>query len=75
MLEAGRFHVYSAARIQRGGRWLVPLAGVAARIHPARRSARGRHQLAVGVDRGITALAVSADIEGNSLAAFERVRE
>ena len=54
MLEAGRFHVYSAARTQRGGRWLVSLAGVAARFHPARRSTRGRDQLAVGVDRGNT---------------------
>ena len=37
MLEAGRFHLYSATLTQRGGRWLVSLTGVAAQFHPARR--------------------------------------
>ena len=75
MLDAGRFHVYSATLTERGGRWLVSLTGVAAQFHPARRSPRGRHQSPVGVDRGITSLAVCADADGSFFTAFEGVRE
>ena len=77
MLEAGRFHVYSATLTQRGGRWLVSLTGVAAQFHPQRRSLRDRHQSPVGVDRGITSLAVcaDADADGSFFTAFEGVRE
>ena len=75
MLEAGRLHVYSATLTERGGRWLVSLTGVAAQFHPARRSTRGRHQLPVGVDRGVISLAVSADTKGDLLAVTPGVRE
>jgi putative transposase len=75
MIELGRFHAYSATVIQRGGRWLVSLSGVATEFHQAQRSPATRHRSPVGVDRGITSLAVCADANGHFLAAFEGVRE
>ncbi len=71
MIETGRFHVYSATLTQRGGRWLVSLTGVAAQFLPARRSPRDLHPSPVGVDRGITSLAVCADSGGSFVTAFE----
>ncbi|MGC8511397.1 MAG: hypothetical protein ACP5PB_11080, partial [Acidimicrobiales bacterium] len=75
MIHLGRFHVYSATITQRGGRWLVSLTGVAAQFHPERRRPKDRHPIPVGIDRGITSLAVCADAEGNLLAAFEGVNQ
>ena len=75
MIEAGRFHVYSATLTQRGGRWLVSLTGVAVQFHPARRSPRGRHPSPVGADRGINSLVVCAHVEGSFVTAFKGVRE
>ena len=75
MIDLGRFHVYSATITLRGGRWICSLTGVAAPFHPARRSPTGRHPTPVGIDRGVTSLAVVADADGQLLAVFEGVRE
>ena len=75
MLTTGRLHIYSATVTYRGGKWLVSLTGVAAELHPERRSPTGRHELPVGVDRGITSLAVAADSNGQLLADFEGVKQ
>jgi putative transposase len=75
MSALGRFHVYSATLSQRGGRWVVSLTGVATEFHQAQRSRVGRHSTPVGVDRGITSLAVCADADGHFFRAFEGVRE
>ena len=61
MLKAGRFHVYAAAFRYERGRWIVAITGVAAILHPGRRSMAGRHQPRVGVDLGVKTLAVVAD--------------
>jgi len=75
MIELGRFHVYSATISARGGKWLVSLSGVAAEFNREQRAPKGRHQSPVGVDRGITSLAICADANGAPIAAFEGVRE
>lgn len=75
MIDAGRFHVHSATLSLRGGRWICSLNGVAAQLHHGRRRPRDRHLTPVGIDRGITSLAVCADAEGNLLATFEGVNE
>jgi len=64
MLEQGRFHVYAASFRFERGRWLVAVTGIAAQLHPARRSPAGRHQARVGVDLGVKTLAVAADEHG-----------
>ncbi len=64
MLEAGRFHVYAAAFRFANGRWTVAVTGVAAALHPSRRSPTGRHRPRVGVDLGVKTLAVAADETG-----------
>jgi putative transposase len=74
MIDAGRFHVYSATLTQRAGRWTVSLTGVAAELHQAERSRSTRHAVPVGVDRGITSLAVSADANGTPFEDFEGVK-
>ena len=74
MIDAGRFHVYSATLNQRAGRWIVSLTGVAAELHHAERSRSARHPVAVGVDRGITSLAVAADANGTPFQDFEGVK-
>ncbi len=74
MIDAGRFHVYSATLTQRAGRWIVSLAGVAAEFHPAERSRTIRHAIPVGVDRGIISLCVSADANGVPIESFEGVK-
>ena len=56
MIAAGRFHVYSASFPYSAGRWFVALTGVAAELHPARRSLKGRHPSTVGVGRGVKSL-------------------
>ncbi len=75
MIDLGRFHVYSATITQRGGRWICSLNGVAAQFHPERRHPKDRHATPVGIDRGVTSLAVVADADGQLLAAFEGVNE
>ena len=75
MIDLGRFHVYSATITLRGGRWICSLAGVAAQFHSERRHPKDRHPTPVGIDRGITSLAVCADADGQLLAAFEGVNE
>ena len=74
MIDAGRFHVYSATLTQRSGRWTVSLTGVAAELHQAERSRAHRHPVPVGVDRGIASLAVSADANGTPFKTFEGVK-
>lgn len=74
MMEAGRFHVYSATLKQRAGRWTVSLNGVASEFHQAVRSRSTRHLVPVGVDRGIASLCVAADANGASLETFEGVK-
>jgi len=71
MIDAGRFHVYSATLTQRAGRWTVSLTGVAAELHQAERSRTKRHAIPVGVDRGIISLCVAADANGVSIESFE----
>ena len=73
MIDAGRFHVYSATLTQRAGRWTVSLTGVAAELHQAERSRTDRHAIPVGVDRGIISLCVAADANGVSIESFEGV--
>ena len=74
MIDAGRFHVYSATLSERAGRWTVSLTGVAAEFHQAERSRTNRHTVPVGVDRGITSLAVAADANGTPFEIFEGVK-
>jgi putative transposase len=74
MIESGRFHVYSATPTYRTGRWWVSVTGAAAEFHHERRSANNRHSQPVGVDLGLTSLAVTADAEGTHLQTFEGVR-
>ena len=73
MIDLGRFHVYSATLTQRAGRWTVSLTGVAAQLHHAERIRTNRHAVPVGVDRGITSLAVAADANGVPFESFEGV--
>ncbi len=75
MIDLGRFHVYSATITQRGGRWICSLTGVAAQFHPARRHPKDRHVVPVGIDRGVTSLAVVANADGQLLAVFEGVNQ
>jgi putative transposase len=75
MLAANRLHIYSATLTYRGGRWLVSLTGVAPEFNRARRSNNKRHQASVGIDRGITSLAVAADADGHHLKTFEGVKQ
>ena len=74
MIEAGRFHIYSATLTQRAGRWTVSLTGVAAQFHQAERSRTNRHAVPVGVDRGIISLCVAADANGVYFESFEGVK-
>jgi putative transposase len=74
LIDNGRFHVYSATLTQRAGRWIVSLTGVAAELHQAERSRSTRHPIPVGVDRGITSLAVAADANGTPFEIFEGVK-
>jgi putative transposase len=73
MINAGRFHVYSATLKQRAERWTVSLTGVAAELHQAERSRTNRHAVPVGVDRGIISLCVAADSNGVLFESFEGV--
>jgi putative transposase len=73
MIEGGRFHVYSATLTERAGRWIVSLTGVATVLHQVERSRSTRHPVPVGVDRGITSLAVAADANGTPFEFFEGV--
>ena len=74
IIDAGRFHVYSATLTQRGGRWIASLTGVAAELHQAQRSRSVRHAVPVGVDRGISSLYVAADADGVLTQSFEGVK-
>jgi len=74
MVDDGRFHVYSATLNQRAGRWFVSLTGTAAQFHQAERSRTARHQIPVGVDRGIRSLCVAADANATPFENFEGVR-
>ena len=71
MIEAGRFHIYSATLTERAGRWTVSLTGVAAELHQVKRSRSSRHAVPIGVDRGIISLAVAADANGIPFERFE----
>jgi putative transposase len=74
MIESGRFHIYSATLTYRSGRWWVSVTGVAAQFHHERRSTKHRHPHTIGVDLGLTSLAVAADAEGTHLETYEGVR-
>jgi putative transposase len=73
LYETGRFHAYAAAFRFERDRWVVSITGVAAELHPARRSTAGRHQPRVGVDLGVKTLAVVADETGSVLATVQGV--
>jgi putative transposase len=74
MIDGGRFHIYSATLNQRAGRWFVSLTGVATQLHQAECSRATRHQVPIGVDRGITSLCVTADANGTPFEIFEGVK-
>lgn len=74
MIAAGRFHIYSATLSERAGRWIVSLNGVAAEFHQAERSRATRHEVPVGVDRGVRSLCVAADANGTPFETFEGVK-
>jgi putative transposase len=74
MLQQGRFHVYAASFRFERGRWHVAVTGVAAEFHHARRNSQGRHPKRVGVDLGVTTLAVVADATGRLLHAHQGVK-
>jgi putative transposase len=74
MIDAGRFHIYSATLTERAGRWTGSLTGVAAELHQTERSRTNRHAVPVGVDRGIISLAVAADANGVAFESFEGVK-
>jgi putative transposase len=74
MIDAGRFHIYSASLTERAGRWIVSLTGIAAELHHTERSRARRHAVPVGVDRGVTSLAVAADAHGMLIESFEGVK-
>ncbi|MGB8195894.1 MAG: RNA-guided endonuclease TnpB family protein [Acidimicrobiales bacterium] len=74
MINAGRFHIYSATLTQRAGRWTISLTGVATQFHQAERSRTTRHAVPVGVDRGIISLCVAADANGVPFERFEGVK-
>jgi putative transposase len=73
MIDAGRFHIYSATLTQRADRWTVSLTGVAAELHHGERIRTNGHPIPVGVDRGINSLCVAADAEGVLFGRFEGV--
>ena len=75
MLDANRFHIYSATITYKGERWLVSLTGVATPLNRALRSPKAKHQASVGVDLGLKSLAVVADANGDHLITFEGVKE
>jgi putative transposase len=74
MIDAGRFHIYSATLTQRAGRWIVSLNGVATPLHQSRLSRARRHAVPVGVDRGVVSLCVAADADGVPFERFEGVK-
>jgi putative transposase len=74
MIERGRFHIYSATFTERAGRWIVSLNGVATELHQTERSRSTRHPVPIGIDRGITSLAVAADANGIPFGTFEGVK-
>jgi putative transposase len=74
MINAGRFHIYSATLTQRAGRWTISLTGVAAQFHQAERSRTNRQAVPVGVDRGIISLCVAAVANGVPFERFEGVK-
>ncbi len=74
MIDLGRFHIYSATLSERAGRWIVSLTGVAAELHRAECSRTNRHDVPVGVDRGINSLCVAADANGVLTQNFEGVK-
>jgi len=74
MLERGRFHAYAAAFRFERGRWVVSVTGVAAPLHPARRTTADRPQARVGVDLGVKTLAVAADEHGTVQRTWEGVK-
>lgn len=67
MLANGRFHIYSATVKYEKGRWWAAIQGMAAVFHHTRRTHAGRHTGPAGMDRGIKALAVTADPSGQVL--------
>ena len=74
MINAGRFHIYSATLTQRAGRWTISLTGVAVQFHQAERSRTTRHDVPVGDDRGIISLCVAADANSVPFESFEGVK-
>ncbi|MFZ5846881.1 MAG: IS607 family element RNA-guided endonuclease TnpB [Actinomycetota bacterium] len=76
LYESGRFHAYAAAFRFERGRWIVVVTGVAAPLHPQRRTptAGGRTQARVGVDLGVKTLAVAADEHGTQLRVWKGVK-
>ena len=86
LLSAGRFRPLSVTVSWEHHRWWVSIAGIAASVHPARRSyarrdetAKGRPRPAkspipVGVDLGVRTLATAADASGVPVNVWEGVK-
>jgi putative transposase len=66
--------IHSATLKQHAGRWSISLTGIATEFHQAERSRSARHPVPVGIDLGITSLAVIADANGTSFEIFEGVK-
>ncbi|MFU8853451.1 RNA-guided endonuclease InsQ/TnpB family protein [Micromonospora sp. SL1-18] len=77
MIRTGRAHIRYATVSCRAGRWTVTLTVEAADLHPARQHpARPDADSSggwVGVDRGLAALVVAADITGREVARVDDV--
>ena len=74
LLSGGRFHMYAASVRHEHGRWVVAVTGLAAELHHQRRSPTHRHPARVGVDLGVSTLAVVADETGRVLHAWAGVK-
>jgi transposase, IS605 OrfB family, central region len=74
LLSGGRLHVYAASVRYERGRWLVCVTGLAAEFHHQRRTLTQRDQARVGVDLGVSTLAVVADETGRVLHTWAGVK-
>lgn len=74
MLAKNRSRILAVTISHRGGRWWACLNVEAADLHPLHRHpprAHGDHSGWVGVDRGLTAFAVAATVDGTEVARFD----
>lgn len=74
MLAKDRARILAVTISHRGGRWWASLTVEAADLHPLHchpTRTDGDHGSWVGVDRGLTAFAVAADVDGTEVARFD----